>query len=421
MKKKKSRKWIYIFLVIIVICVTVFFMLKSKVSVKVAEKKDIETIKPTKGKVESLLSTTGEVRLLKTVKVKSDISGTVKTIYFQDGDKVEKGQLLALLEPDKNELLNLYNKRANVQNSLITLEDAKAELDKKKEIYDKIKGSSLDEIERLQRKFKATETSYKLALLELKVLEDKLNIRDSGSDPEPIDITDGSKFKGFEDFKVLAPLSGVIVNKLVEEGELVVSGISSTIEGTNLCVIGDLSKLVVYCNVNEIDVPKIRLGFPTKITVDGLPNEFFNGKVKRIATQGSLNSSKTIVTYGVEIELLSSGAKLKPAMTCDVKITMESKVKVLQIPFESVLEEDDKKWVYVKKGEKFDQKEVKLGLDGLDNIELISGIDEKTSIAKNVEDVLELEDVKKAKEEKAKKEAEKNGNNYHHDDEGDSR
>ena len=121
----------------------------------------------------------------------------------------------------------------------------------------------------------------------------------------------------------------IVVNKFTEEGELVVSGTSSTIEGTTLCVIGDLSELVVYCDVNEIDVPKVMIGYPTRISFDGLPNEFFDGKVKRISTVGKFHSRKSIVTFGVEIDILDEKTGLRPAMTCDVDISMEVRENVL--------------------------------------------------------------------------------------------
>ncbi|MBU1627443.1 efflux RND transporter periplasmic adaptor subunit [bacterium] len=400
-KKRRLRKWIYIITPLIILLIA-SFVIKWKYQKKIDIKKKIETIKVSKGLVESKLSTTGEVRLLKTVKVKSDISGTVKKIYFEDGDEVKSRQVLALIEPDKYELLNLYNKRANVQNTQINLEDAKAELTKKRDIYEKIKGTSKDELERLERKLKSAENAYSLALLELKVLEEKLNIAGSDKNLDFSEAFDGKNFKGFEDFQVLAPLSGVIVNKNTEEGELVISGTSSSIEGTTLCVIGELSKKIIYCNVNEIDIPKIRIGYPTKISFDGIPNVTFKGKVKRIATVGIFNSQKSIVTFGVEIDILDEETKLKPAMTCDVDISMEEKKDVIQVPFESIYEEKDKSHVYLKKGEEFEKKVVVTGLEGTDNIEILKGLEVGTEICKNVEEVLK-EDPDKDKEEQERR------------------
>lgn len=401
-KKRKLRIWLYISIPLIILLIVGFVVKKNNKEKKKDDKK-IETIKVSKGLVESKLSTTGDVRLVKTVKVKSDISGTVKKLYFEDGDEVKKGQVLALIEPDKYELLNLYNKRANVQNTQISLEDAKAELSKKQDIFDKIKGTSKDELERLERRFQAAETAYNLAQLELKVLEEKLNIAGSDKNINFSECFDGKNFKGFEDFQVLAPLSGVIVNKSTEEGELVVSGTSSSIEGTTLCVIGELTKKIIYCNVNEIDVPKVRIGFPAKISFDGIPNVFFKGKVKRISTIGIFNSQKSIVTFGVEIDILDEETKLRPAMTCDVDISMEVKKNVLQIPFESLYEEKNKSYVYIKKVKEFEKKEVVTGLEGSDNIEILKGVQEKTEICKNVEDVLKEVDLDKDKEEQEKR------------------
>jgi len=289
-------------------------------------------------------------------------------------------------------------------------------------------------VEKLERRFQAAETSYQLALLELKVLEEKMNISGVDKNTKVSEIIENGDFKGFEDFNVLAPLSGVIVNKYTEEGELVVSGTSSNIQGTTLCVIGDLSNLIIYCGVNEIDIPKIRIGYPTKISFDGLPNVVFQGKVKRISTLGNFNNRKNVVTFGVEIDILDKDTGLKPAMTCDIDITMAKKEDVLQVPFESVYEDDEKNYVYIKKvkdsenkvvkdsenkvekdsenkvekdseekkgknsqekkGKYFEKQEVKVGLEGMGNIEIIEGVEEGVEISKNVEDVIEEKDEK---------------------------
>lgn len=407
--KRRIRKYLYIIIPIIIIALVVYLTIRKK-SDTLKDKKDIETYKVTKGRVEATLSTTGAVKLQKTVKVKSDISGKVKKLFFEDGDKVEKGQVLATIEPDKYELLNLYGKRANVQNTLINLEDARANLKKKKEIYEKIKGSSLDELEKLERNLHAAETNYSLALLELKVYEEKLNIIESKKNIDILEAFDGEKVKGFDDFNVTAPLSGIVVQKSTEEGELVVSGISSNIEGTTLCVIGDPSEIIISCNVNEIDIPKIKVDYPVLITFDGLPNDKMNGRIKRIATVGQFQQDRGIVTFPVEIEILEKETRLKPGMTTDIKVSMEAKDDILQVPFESIFEEKDKNYLYVKKDNKFDKQEIKLGFEGTDNVEILSGVEEGTLICKNVEDMQEKKDDKKKSDEDRRHQRNRNNN-----------
>lgn len=85
------------------------------------------------------------------------------------------------------------------------------------------------------------------------------------------------------DTVITAPISGVVIRKSVEIGELVSSAISGFAQGTELVTIADLSQLVVKVRLNEVDVAWVYVGQPAEIRVDAVPEKVFKGSVSKIA------------------------------------------------------------------------------------------------------------------------------------------
>ena len=84
--------------------------------------KDIQTVRVKQGRVVEQLKETGWIVFVRTVEVKSTVSGEIVQLLADAGDLVEEGQTLAIVEPDPNQTLQLYNKRADVDRAQIDLE-----------------------------------------------------------------------------------------------------------------------------------------------------------------------------------------------------------------------------------------------------------------------------------------------------------
>ena len=79
--------------------------------------------------------------------------------------------------------------------------------------------------------------------------------------------------------RVTAPMSGVVIKKGVELGETVTSGVSSFNAGTVLFTVADLKSLIIRVNLNEVDIAKVHVGQPVRITLDAYPQKVFTGNV----------------------------------------------------------------------------------------------------------------------------------------------
>ena len=101
--------------------------------------------------------------------------------------------------------------------------------------------------------------------------------------------------------RVASPMSGVVIKKGVELGETVTSGVSSFNAGTVLFTVADLKSLIVRVNLNEVDIAKVGVGQPVRITLDAYPQKVFTGRVRFVAPAAKL--VEKIKVFEIEIAL----------------------------------------------------------------------------------------------------------------------
>ena len=107
----------------------------------------------------------------------------------------------------------------------------------------------------------------------------------------------------YDDTVIKAPLSGTILEKLVEEGQVITSRLSSLAseEGQTLVTMADLDTVYVVTDVDETDIGKVEIGQPVTITVEAYPDIPFQGAVLKIAPQGQ--AIQNVTTFEVTSEL----------------------------------------------------------------------------------------------------------------------
>jgi RND family efflux transporter MFP subunit len=213
---------------------------------------------------------------------------------------------------------------------------------------------------------------------------------------------DKKKITELDDYRITAPISGLVIAREVEEGEMVVTGISSYMVGTTVFQIGDPSEMIVKSSISEVDVGRIKVGQEVKIVTDSYPDIAYRGSVKSIAPVGKIKQGETIVTFDAEIEILDPDSKLRQGMSCDIDIYVDRRENVLVLPVETVFEvmakdiegEDTTKVdhivAYKWTGTEFEEVKVEVGLESSNRVEILSGVEEG--------DVVSLDAAQKYKE-----------------------
>jgi RND family efflux transporter MFP subunit len=282
------------------------------------------------------------------VDVKSTVSGRVMAIHVREGDVVKKGQVLAEVEPDVTQAQSLSDVKSGVTQSDLRLRDAERQLAAQQALFDNGLISS-DQL----RNFKVQRD---LAADTLAAAKARYDIVEQHGIP-----ISGNSLSQVA--RVVAPMTGVIIAKGVEPGQTVTSGVSSFNEGTNIFTIADLTSLLIRVNLNEVDIAKIRVGQPVRVTLDAYPQRIFDGKVRFVAPAAKLQEK--IKVFPVEVALAKLDPSFHTGMSANVEILGEQRAKALSVPLEALQRHDGDVVVYrLRKG--LGEGEMKTAREALD-------------------------------------------------------
>jgi HlyD family secretion protein len=351
--KRKKRVAIFSAVGLAVVVVIALVAMKAKGSAPKEPKLPAKVGKAEVADIQVKVTEVGNVQPEVKVDVKSAVSGKVTAILHRDGDQVKRGDILARVEPDLNQAQSLAETKNALSAARIRYEQARKNYESDHALFQ----SGL----LAGKQNRDSEAEYLSAKQEYEKTQEKYNLVEKSG--IPINQSPGS----FEGSNVVAPMDGLVLTKNVEIGESITSGVSSFNAGTVLFTVADVSKMIVKAGVNEVDIGKVRVGMPVKVTLDAYPKIAFSGRVDRIAPAVRLDDKVRV--FDVEIRLDAQGRELRSGMTANIEMMGERKEKVLTVPVEAVFQRDGGEIVFVKK--KIDpkalaqsQKKTTTGADG---------------------------------------------------------
>jgi HlyD family secretion protein len=193
------------------------------------------------------------------------------------------------------------------------------------------------------------------------------------------------------DTKIVAPASGIVMKRYKQLDEIVQSATTGFSDTQSLIVtLGSRQQISV--DVNEIDVPKVRLGAPVTIRVDAVPNATFSGSVTEIApasttafsdtSNGSSSSSSGVSRFSVKIVLKQNDPRLRPGMSASVDILSAEHKNAVLLPLEALPSPGDTATVtVVGAGGRKETRNLKLGLRNDTSAEVVSGLKAGENVA----------------------------------------
>ena len=333
MSAKRKRKLTIFTVIFLVLAIGGTVAIKANGKDKKPPESPVKTAKAEIADVQVKVTEVGTVEPEVKVEVKSAISGKVIEILHRDGDVVSRGTVLARVEPDLNQAQSL----ADTKNSVASAEIRFMEAKKNWEADNKLFTQGL----LATKQARDAETEF------LEARQDYEKAREKYVLVEKSGIPIGQSAASFQGSSIVAPMDGVVLTKNVEIGESITSGVSSFNAGTVLFSVADVSKMIVKAGVNEVDIGKIHVGMPVKVTLDAYPKVLFRGKIDRIAP--AVRIDEKVRVFDVEIRLDAQGRELRSGMTANIEVIGERLDKVLTVPVESVFKRDEQEIVYVKK------------------------------------------------------------------------
>ncbi|MBW7931222.1 MAG: efflux RND transporter periplasmic adaptor subunit [Gammaproteobacteria bacterium] len=264
-----------------------------------------ETVPVAKRDIVVAVEAAGTIEPILTVEIKSKASGEVLSVNGETGEVVKAGTLLVQI--DKRTPRNLLSQaQAALQAAIARRKIAEAQEARSQKL--------------LQQRM-INDVDYEKSELEL--ANARADVVSSQVAVENARIT-------LDDTDVRAPLTGTIIEKLVETGQVISSPMMDFGGGTSLMKMADLSTVQVRALVDETDVGKIEPGKAVTVRVTAYPNQPFPGTVHKIEPQAQQDQSVT--TFAVLIHLPNPEGLLRPGMNADVEIKVAERLGVPAVP-----------------------------------------------------------------------------------------
>ena len=346
----KKKKWVVLLVLAAVVAGAAIIAAKGRDKKDIKDPAENTPFRLGKVQAEDLQVSVREVGVVDPVTkvdVKSAVSGRVIALKIREGAVVKSGDVLAEIEPDVNQAQSLSDVQASVKDSGLKLQDAERDYAMQKALFEQgLVGRDAFRSSEIRRD-QARET-VRAAQMRYQIVEDR-GIPISGN-------------AASQNARVTAPMAGVVIKKGVELGETVTSGVSSFNAGTVLFTVADLKSLIIRVNLNEVDIAKVHVGQPVRVTLDAYPQKVFTGKVSFVAPSAEL--VEKIKVFKIEVTLDELGEAFKTGMSANVEILGEKRDKAVSIPLEALQKRDGATVAYRLKPN-LEEKKMKAAKDGL--------------------------------------------------------
>lgn len=294
----------------------------------------VEVATTQRAEMAALYSGTAPIEADRRALVMPKVSGEIRAVLADEGQRVKAGQVLARLDGDQLRLEVALNEATM----------RKLERDYNRNLELQQKGLvSATAIDNLKYELEAAKANWELARLQLSYTE------------------------------IRSPIAGTVTQRLdlVKVGNTVtpVGGVIESAD-SSLFVVEDLDTLILRVNVPERELSKLSVGQPAELSFDAVPGRTFQGEIALI----SPSIDPATATFGVRIRVTDTGGLLRPGMFARVAIVYERKLDALQIPRTALLDTEGQPKVFVVTDGKAAERAVTLGLSNGAWIEVTEGL-----------------------------------------------
>ena len=280
------------------------------------KRNEYKTVPVVKKNLMQTVEASGTVNPVQSVNIGSQVSGRIYKLYVDYNSKVTKGQLLAEIDPSLFQA-SVDKSQADVSLAKANYEKIKAQVTYNGENYKRHSRLyekhfvSKDEVESSYKTYIASKAELQAAAASIKQAEANLQTAQTN-----LNYT-----------KIISPVDGVVVSRAVDVGQTV----AASFQTPELFVVAeDLTEMQIEVSVSEADIGKIKEGQEVEYTLDGYPDETFNGVVSQVRINPTTVSNVT--TYTVIVSVENDEEILKPGMNANVTIIVQNEKDLLCVP-----------------------------------------------------------------------------------------
>ncbi|MCJ7441484.1 MAG: efflux RND transporter periplasmic adaptor subunit [Thermoanaerobaculaceae bacterium] len=285
----------------------------------------VRTTKVDRKDLVQLVTANGTVQAKTKVELSANIMGQITKLNAEEGDPVKKGDLLLVIDQARY--------ASAVASSRAAFESLEAELVRVREAAAQAK-----------RDRDRAQAQYRDGILATADLDRAISSYDQAvaavtraeRQVEQARADIASAQDALEKTEIRAPMDGIVTRRNIEQGEVVVTGTMNN-PGTVLMTISDMSTIEAVLEVDQTDVPQLRIGQKASIRIDAFPDAPFPGEVSEIGSSpirgtSALGGAATGTDYEVKVTLLKHPERIRPGLTVTTDITTATRDKVLTVP-----------------------------------------------------------------------------------------
>jgi RND family efflux transporter MFP subunit len=335
----------------------------------------------TRGNLSSTLTVAGEFQPYQEVELHAKVSGYIRRINVDIGDRVKSGQVIATLEvPELNAQVAASQAQIRHSQSEITRAQNEVTLAQANHAathaaYTRLSEASKSrpgliaeqELDDARAKDQDGEAKIDVAKSALEAAKEQLGISKA----------DNQRVQSLEDYSVVtAPFTGVVTMRYADVGSLIQAGTASNTQSMPVVKVAQSDLLRLRMPVPEEDVPFIRIGSDVQIKLQAT-GKIISGKIVRF-TRELATSTRTMLA---EVDVPNPDLRLSAGMTAEATIVLQDQKNVLTVPARAVLKGDGQAYVLiVDKDNKVQKVPVALGIQGSDRIEITRGLAEHQTV-----------------------------------------
>ena len=326
-----------------------------------------KTARPTTAVVASrsisfAISAAGEITPAEQVSVRPEVSGRIDTLKVDIGDAVKKGELLFALDDQDLQTekaqrqIEIEGAKLQVTASRLAMEKVQLTFNRNKDLFDsklvsrEVFDNTANELEVSKNAQAIAQNNLERSEKALQIVEDKL-----------------------AKTKINAPFDCTILTRPVSVGQAV-SGASGVNSGTEVLTIADLSELIINAHINQADVTRMTVNQKVQIEVEAVAGLKLVGRLDRIAPQATIKNG--IKGFATRIIVKNDGKSgVRPGMTANLTIPLESADNVLAVPLAAVFTDQGDRFVYAKDGDKFTRMPILIGVSDYEFAEVTKGLE----------------------------------------------
>jgi HlyD family secretion protein len=296
--------------------------------------------------LEAIVSASGKIQPKRLVQISAETPGRVVQLAVNEGDRVKKGDFLLLIDPrtlrtrvDSGTAslrvaeASLEQSQQAVETARVQVEQAKQNLKRQQDLWGR-QLTTRESLDKAENDFKSSESALQERDKQVMAQENRIAQERASVESARYDLT---KVR-FE-----SPIDGIVTRRNIQEGETAVIGTMNN-AGTVLLTLADMSVIQAEVEVDETNIPSVRIGQLAKISIDAIPDRSFKGHVTEIGNspiqtntqQGAAAAGTQATNFKVVVTLDEEVPEVRPGFTCTADITTATRQHVVSVPIPAV-------------------------------------------------------------------------------------